>query len=333
MGIAVIIPNVNYQDANLGKVTLQQGVPLRSMTIVGPDEITEPTLFTVNFFPANTSQRGLVWSIVSGGTYASINAETGELTPIVGASVNPVVIRATSSEDSDIYAEKTVSVSFGMVYAEKYALVSDGLARIDTGYMIKKNSKLSIDYTINSLPTPSTTSQYFTIWGAAQGNSNPISRHLLNVHSGASIVKQYLMFGCANDGLNSGAINTSISLPSVGVRYKETCSRDSIGVSPADVAYVNHNYGTFFAPIVSVRIFAGSNSSASSLEMSLFSFKAEEGGSTVMNLVPCTLVQDIPGSAAWDGNAHLAGENGLWDKVGNKFYGNTYSSGSFSVID
>ena len=59
----------------------------------------------------------------------------------------------------------------------------------------------------------------------------------------------------------------------------------------------------------------------------------EEGNSLVMNLVPCTLLADIPGTAAWDGETHNAGENGLWDKVGKKFYGNTLATGAFTVID
>lgn len=333
MGIAVIIPNVNFQDANLGKVTLQDGVPVRSITIIGEDSISEPSYYRVNFFPANTSQRGIVWSIVSGGTYASIDSETGEVTPLLGAYLNSVVIRATSSVDNDIYAEKTVTVSYGLVYAEKSALVGDGLARLDTGYMIKNNTTLHLDYKLNSLPTPTSTAKYITIWAAYTGESNPISRHLLNVISTASTVKQYLVFGASSSAISNGKGKTSKTLPTAGTRYKETYSSSAVTVDPDGGIFDSVGDGTFTAPTTSVKLAATDITPATSCDMTIYSFEAEEGGSTVMELVPCTLVQDIPGSAAWDGNPHLAGENGLWDKVGNKFYGNTYSSGSFTVID
>lgn len=336
MGIAVIIPNVSFQDANLGKVTLQQGVPLRSMTIVGPDEITEPTLFAVNFFPANTSQRGIVWSIVSGGTYASINSETDEVTPIVGAVANAVVIRATSAADNTIYAEKTISVSYGMVYEEKYALVGDGTARINTGYFAKKNSKIIVDYTVNSLPTATSTAKYFYIWGQYRGEEYPTTRHMLVHVSTSNATKQTVRFGSIDTTSESGVSANAKTQLTTGTRYKQELSREGFLTNRGADLFTENNYGDFNAQVERpIHIFAGGSLAAyEGLNMNLYGFEVQENGNPAMRLVPCTLLSDIPGTAAWDGNAHLAGENGLWDKVGQKFYGNSHADGlgTFSTI-
>ena len=333
MGIAVIIPNVNFQDTNLGKVTLQQGVPLRSMTIVGPDEITEPTLFNVNFFPANTSQRGVAWSIVSGATYASINAETGEVTPIVGAVVNDVVIRATSTADNTIYAEKTVSVSYGMVYAEKFALVGNGTARIATLYNVKKNSRIVCDFRIDSMPTATSTAKYFTLWGSYSGESAPVTRHLIAWVSnpGSTFIRQNVDFGRPTPS-NGGVVALNrTAYPTVGNRYREEISRNGFDISQHPYDWTVQDQDGFASPVNPLRIFGVPGGQI--LNMTLFAFQAYEGDALALNLVPCTLLENIPGSASWDGNAHNAGENGLWDKVGKMFYGNAESSGSFTVID
>lgn len=336
MGIAVIIPNVNYGDANLGKVTLQQGVPLRSMTIVGPDEITEPTPFTVNFFPANTSQRGIVWSIVSGATYASINAETGELTPIVGAIVNDVVIRATSTADNTIYAEKTVSVSYGMVYLERRGLVGDGDAIVATNYIPKRNTRIVFDFKMNAYPEATTTTKYLTLWGAFSAENEPASRHLVYYRSSytSGAQRQGISFGRSPAGSTTTGlmvVNNS-NYPDVNERITEEISMDNFMISSGRDAWIKQDYGEFVAPIIGIHIFGFTNSTYVA-DMTVFGFKAHEGDALALDLVPCTLLANIPGSASWDGNAHNAGENGLWDKVGKMFYGNAKSSGSFTVID
>lgn len=336
MGIAVIIPNVNFQDTNLGKVTLQQGVPLRSMTIVGPDEITEPTPFTVNFFPANTSQRGIVWSIVSGATYASINAETGELTPIVGAVVNDVVIRATSTADNTIYAEKTVSVSYGMVYLERRGLVGDGDAIIATGYIPKRNTRLVFDYKFNSYPEATTTPKYITIWGAYTAEDAPATRHLIMYRSSPpdTFVRQNISFGRGTAGSTTSGISVFnySNYTGVNIRVKEEVGMDDFAVSYAQGEWVKNDYGEFYAPLIGIHLF-GFTYSTYVADLTVFGFKAYEGDTLALDLVPCTLLSNISGNSSWDGNTHNAGENGLWDKVGKKFYGNAKNTGSFTIID
>jgi uncharacterized repeat protein (TIGR02543 family) len=61
--------------------------------------------FTIS--PENASDKSVVWSIVSGEIYASIDETRGFLT---GISPGSVVIRATAADGSDIYGEATIQV-------------------------------------------------------------------------------------------------------------------------------------------------------------------------------------------------------------------------------
>lgn len=115
MGIALIVPDISFADANLGKVTLSGLVPITGIAIVGPDSAvgaSDAAEFVPSFTPINTTQRGVQWSVVSGSTYASINNSTGALTILPGASGASVTIRVTSSANNTIFAEKTISVTY-----------------------------------------------------------------------------------------------------------------------------------------------------------------------------------------------------------------------------
>lgn len=67
--------------------------------------------FSVAYTPSNTTQRGILWSVVSGSDYASID-ERGKLTVKGGANGSTVKIRATSKDNSSVYAEKSVTVTY-----------------------------------------------------------------------------------------------------------------------------------------------------------------------------------------------------------------------------
>lgn len=67
--------------------------------------------FSVSYTPSNTTQRGILWSVVSGSDYASID-EKGLLTVKEGANGSTVKIRATSKDSSSVYAEKSVTVTY-----------------------------------------------------------------------------------------------------------------------------------------------------------------------------------------------------------------------------
>lgn len=134
MGITVIIPDVNWSQKNLGQVTLQGNVPIQAIAINGASSVVGTGKYYAQLFPATTTHRSVVWSIVSGSSYATIT-QSGVVTALSGAYGNSVIIRSTSSDDSSIYAEKTISVTAGTVVYYDY-MQSDGACRflLDGGY-------------------------------------------------------------------------------------------------------------------------------------------------------------------------------------------------------
>lgn len=115
MGLALIVPNISFESANLGRVTIAEDVPLVSLAVSGPDSVTgaeDAQQYSAAYTPANTNQRAVVWSIQSGGQYASISASSGVLSVLEGATAAEVTIRVTSSVNPNIFAEKTIEVTY-----------------------------------------------------------------------------------------------------------------------------------------------------------------------------------------------------------------------------
>lgn len=97
-------------------VTLTYVIPLQSLSISGPDTVTDVDFENEAFYytlytPANTSQVDVGWAIVTGNDYASITNK-GVLTVKEGANNNTVVIRARSNQNQSIQATKTITVTY-----------------------------------------------------------------------------------------------------------------------------------------------------------------------------------------------------------------------------
>lgn len=117
MGLAVIVPDIDFSGTFLGQVTIKGDIPVSGIYISGPSSVDANTAqFKALFIPQNTSERGIVWSITNGAEYAVISAD-GIVTPLTGASLSPVTIKATSTEDSSIFATKDIVVTAsGLVF-------------------------------------------------------------------------------------------------------------------------------------------------------------------------------------------------------------------------
>lgn len=112
MGKAIIITDVSFANAGLGKVTLVEKTPLESIAIVPVADVIEGEYqLQVAYTPATTSERGVEWVIVTGEEYASIS-QSGLLTVHEGAVNNEVVVRARSLVNSSIYADATIVVNY-----------------------------------------------------------------------------------------------------------------------------------------------------------------------------------------------------------------------------
>lgn len=115
MGKAIIIKDISFADVSIGKVHAQGARPLVALGIIGPAEVvgsTNAAVYITTYMPINTTERGVAWSVVSGGLYASIDSSTGVLSIYEGVSEESIVIRATSVENPSITVDKTISVTY-----------------------------------------------------------------------------------------------------------------------------------------------------------------------------------------------------------------------------
>lgn len=89
-------------------------IDITGLGILGPstvNDVSNTAQFRVTYSPSNTTQRSITWSVVSGSDYASIDGN-GKLTVKSNAKGNEVKVRATSTDKPNIYAEKSVNVTY-----------------------------------------------------------------------------------------------------------------------------------------------------------------------------------------------------------------------------
>lgn len=112
MGKAIILDDCDFSQFNLGKVTFVDDTELQSLEISGKSSaIGEEEQYEVVYNPSQTTQRRVAWSIESGSQYATIDQD-GLLTILQGATSSSVVIKCQSLDNIDIYATKTVVVTY-----------------------------------------------------------------------------------------------------------------------------------------------------------------------------------------------------------------------------
>lgn len=123
-----MVPGADYRNNNLGQVTMADTLPIEAIAIVGDSYVINSGKYMAKLFPTFTSQRGISWSISSGGEYAEVDSD-GNVTAKVGASGNTAVLRCESTDNPEIFAEKTLVMTAGEVVFYDY-LQSDGNAYI-----------------------------------------------------------------------------------------------------------------------------------------------------------------------------------------------------------
>ena len=103
----------HYADPN-NTVIDKVDIDITGLGILGPstvNDVSNTAQFQVTYSPSNTTQRSITWSVVSGSDYASIDGN-GKLTVKSNAKGNVVKVRATSTDKPNIYAEKSVNVTY-----------------------------------------------------------------------------------------------------------------------------------------------------------------------------------------------------------------------------
>lgn len=188
MGIAVIVPNVSFADANLGKVSIISNVPLQELNIVADNYyIGTKAQLALSFLPFNTGQRGVTWSITAGGSYATID-NNGLITILSTAtSKKQITVEVSSVENPNITAQKDIYVFYN---ADEPVFAVDKVFNYTAADAIKSN-------TFKPLSASNTA---FTMFADIVFGSGVTA--LTNQAFGQYISGSYFGFGCNGQSFN-----------------------------------------------------------------------------------------------------------------------------------
>lgn len=116
MGKAIIIKGADFSQVAVASNT----IPVTGLAITGASgsQTQRQVQLSVSYTPADTTQTGVVWSVVSGN--ATIN-DSGLLTYNGSAASASVVVKVTSSKNSSVYAQATVSFALPAVEAPTFS--------------------------------------------------------------------------------------------------------------------------------------------------------------------------------------------------------------------
>lgn len=150
MGTAIVIRDVSFESFGIGTVTPSSVIPIQSINIDGyRTVIGEHSYYKASFYPANTSQKNVIWGILQGNNYATIDSSTGKLTILSTANASSVVIQATSVENPSVSATLALTLTYHKgVYGEN---LTQGLTWTN-GYFAKDYSIKSSNVTYYSNP-------------------------------------------------------------------------------------------------------------------------------------------------------------------------------------
>lgn len=276
MGLAIIVKGVSFADADLGSVTLSGNRPIEALSIVGDSSVVSTATYRANLFPANTTQRGIVWSIDSGGAYATINSSTGELYAIEGADEDTVVIRATSSVDNTIYATKTLTVSFTTHTIVPLAYIAaDGGKYIDTGKTGSATTAIEMDFKIPNIELNNTTDRQM------------VYSDTLNVS--VSYSKKFNIFAINYVGARTKTITSFYDRGLVESSANENTLYDKDTSSYVTMSTSSIPTGEFG----NIYLFSGLNANHTYKKVSIYEFTFYENNVATLNLKP-VLYDGVP---------------------------------------
>lgn len=303
MGTAIIIPKISFADSDMGKVTISTERPLEELAIYGPDTVhggTDQAQYYIKYFPAGTTERGIVWSIDSGSEYATINASTGVLTVLNGADEDTVVIKATSSENPSICAYKSVTVSSYIIHTiiPLSYIAADGLRYVDTGIDAAADLVVKADFKIANITINNTTDRQF----AYSDTNNVSTSYSLKWNSFAinytGALKSYTLASFYDRGLSTSSPSGSTLLNKT---TGQTVSLNQTG------GQVTGNFGRLY-------LFSGRNASHTYKKVSVYGFEVVRGATQLVNLSP-VLYDGVPCyyDSVSDSYIPISGESGsIW---------------------
>lgn len=137
MGKALVIPNVDWSNNNLGQVHLIKG-----LVIMGDNEISQPTTFIAYY---NGTPTSVDWSLTGSGTLSTNTGSSTTVTPNDDGAV--LTLTAVYNSES---TSKSISVSFGTIEIINY-LRSNGKQMIQTDYFPSTKMVMDIKFKFNSI--------------------------------------------------------------------------------------------------------------------------------------------------------------------------------------
>lgn len=307
MGVCIIVPGANYSAKNLGVAHPTEVLPIEAIAVIGSDSIVGAAAYYAKLYPVFTTERNIAWSIVSGGTYATISA-TGVVTPASGAISQTVTIRCSSVDNPAIYGEKTISVTDDASLPTIGTTIKfDGLSAIDTGINASMPTEIQVTlaemYPASWATLPGTSAHTSILIGGRESSSSK-RRDIQLEAVGQTAAINVIVFGVG--GVSKNIENLSLS-PSAELylaqgptfyQYNETTeartSQDTFDSSVHYVIGAQNNNGTIQYTYASHDKFK---------RVKIF---ATEGGTLLRDFVPAT----------------QNGVPGMWDYVSQTFFTN-----------
>lgn len=110
MGIAIITPDINFKDANIGKVTPAKEINVEFMSIIKGTANRNKIHLSIQYSPFNATNKGVTWTS-SNKTIAVVDTD-GVVEVQQGALSSHVTITATLTSDNSITASIDLKVTY-----------------------------------------------------------------------------------------------------------------------------------------------------------------------------------------------------------------------------
>lgn len=315
MGRAIIVSDVDFSQSGLGTVTINGVVPVFALRIKGPLAVVYEAYFYVSYYPLSTTQRGVTWSVIDGGAYATINPSTGQLFVVTGsgAAAAPVRIKATSTVDSSIFAvfDTTVTESGTQptpVEGRRLQGFDNAYLNATKWYAGTKTYPIEDTTFFIDFICPSNRTYARSIYGG--GFYDQAMIHAVMLGSAVFRIDDYK------------ALNQSYS-SSVGKRIKYTRTGGSYTIEIDGTIHNGTLGGVELSGEVDMYLFALCQNKSGTITANniadgtqIYSAKMTKNGEDIFDLFP----------AEWDGVV------GMWDRVSGKLIG-PEDGGYFSLVD
>ena len=113
MGIAITIPNADFNNLYGNQITDLVDTPVTNISIFAQDYyIGSRFQLSVNYEPLKTNKRGVIWELVNGSEYAALDKTSGTLDIFNTANGSIITVKATSIYNDAITAEKNINGTY-----------------------------------------------------------------------------------------------------------------------------------------------------------------------------------------------------------------------------